>query len=167
MSKLLESSVIRKGLLPVVGAGLLLAVAATGVFADRPFGSRGIVPVAAGNDMPPSSGRYTMAPVDGGFLRMDTDSGVVSLCAKKEAAWRCETVPDDYRALQLENEALKKELSELRRDGPAGPTGKVEKKLELPSDEDIDKAFDKVDKYLRKFRELIEKHQGTDIPGKT
>ena len=128
-------------------------------------------PAAAGQatktaaDAPPASGRYTMAPVDGGFLRMDTDTGAVSLCAKKAAAWNCETVPDDYKAMQQENEALKRELSELRREG--GPTAKAERKLELPSEEEIDKAISQVEKYMRKFKGLIEKYQGPDAPGRT
>ena len=106
-----------------------------------------------------------MAPVDGGFLRMDTDTGAVSLCAKKPAAaWSCETVPDDYKALQEENAALKRDLAELRRDGGSG---KSERKLELPSEEEIDKAIGQVDKYLKKFRGLIEKYQSPDAPGRT
>jgi hypothetical protein len=55
-------------------------------------------------------------------------------------------------------------MAELRRDG--GP-GKSERKLELPSEEEIDKAITQFDKYLRKFKGLIEKYQGPDAPGRT
>jgi hypothetical protein len=121
-----------------------------------------------GADMPAASGRYMMTPVDGGFLRMDTDNGVVSHCAKKSAGWSCETVTDDYRALQQENEALRREMTQMRRDGTGGGTdAKAERKLELPSEEDIDKAIGKFDKYIRKFKDLIEKYQNPEAPGRT
>lgn len=129
-------------------------------------------------DRPPAgvagSGRYAMAPVDGGFLRMDTDTGVVSLCARKGGNWACETVPDDYKAIQKdvdrltqENAGLRKELADLRRDGPGVPAKPSERKLELPSEEDVDRAIGQLDKYLKKFKELIEKHTGGGVPDRT
>ena len=122
-------------------------------------------------DTPPASGRFVMQPVEGGFLRMDTDNGVVSLCGRKGSDWRCETVPDDYQALQKENEALKKQLAELRKEGagapPAASPGKPDRRSDWPTDEEIDKGFAKLDRYLRKFKELIEKHAGPDTPGRT
>lgn len=120
-------------------------------------------------DAPAASGRFVMTPVEGGFLRMDTDNGVVSLCARKGTDWRCETVPDDYQALQKENEALKRQLAELRKEGAPMPAlpGKTDRKSDWPTDEEIDKGFAKLDRYLRKFKELIEKHAGPDTPGRT
>jgi hypothetical protein len=116
-------------------------------------------------DVPPAAVRYSMTPVDGGFLRMDTDSGTVSLCAKKGDTWACETVPDDYKALQQENETLKRKLAQARRDGDG--TAKSGSKFELPSEEDVDKAISQMDKYIRKFRGLLEKYQGAEQPGRT
>ena len=121
----------------------------------------------------PASGRYAMTPVDGGFLRMDTDTGTVSLCARKTGNWSCETVPDDYKTIQKEadrlaheNASLRRELSELRRDG--GPPSKSsERKLELPSEEEVDKAIGQLEKYLKKFKGLIERQTGGEAPGRT
>lgn len=128
----------------------------------------GLVASAASNDPPAPAGRFTMAPVEGGVLRMDTDTGTVSHCARKGTAWACETIADDYKALQQENEVLKKELKDLRRDSKEGGThAKSDRKLELPSEEEIDKAISQIEKYLRKFKGLIEKHQGPDVPGRT
>ena len=133
-------------------------------------------PVADAAETSVTGGRFVMTPVDGGVLRMDTDSGVVSVCAKKGTDWRCDTVPDDYQALQKENEALKKQLGELRKDGaqagapqtgaPSVPS-RAERKSDWPTDEEIDKGFAKLDRYLRKFKELIEKHAGPETPGRT
>ena len=124
----------------------------------------------------PPNGRFAMAPVDGGFLRMDTDTGTVSLCAKKAGAWSCETVPDDYKTMQKdadrltqENATLRRELSELRREGSAtakSPAPSSDRKLELPSEEEIDKAIGQFEKYVKKFKDLIEKHSGVERPGR-
>ena len=118
-----------------------------------------------------AAGRFAMNPVDGGFLRMDTDTGTVSHCTKKGTGWACETVPDDYKALQQENEALKRELSQLRKEARTGGNqdAKSDRKFELPSEEEVDKALGQIDKYMRKFKGWIEKHQGQgqETPGRT
>jgi len=58
-------------------------------------------------------GRFTLAPVPEGFLRMDSRSGAVSLCTSN-GGWTCRVVPDERAALdneigrlQAENRALK------------------------------------------------------------
>jgi len=68
------------------------------------------------------NGRYTFSQVPDGMLRLDTRTGAVSLCAKKEAGFACNTVPDERLALeneiarlQRENGALKKDMSQARR----------------------------------------------------
>lgn len=126
-----------------------------------------------------SAGRFTMTPVEGGFLRLDSVTGAVSLCARKAGALSCDAVPDDRKAMQstldrltLENQDLRRELAELQKmvdkslDGPAGEAQKPKPRLELPSEEDIDKALSTVDRLLEKFRRLIEKHRDREA-GKT
>ena len=45
------------------------------------------------------NGRYTFSQVPDGMLRLDTRTGAVSLCARKEAGWSCNTVPDERQAV--------------------------------------------------------------------
>lgn len=123
----------------------------------------GISPAAE----PPStgdekSGRYTMQAVDGGFVRLDTATGDVSLCAKTGGAFECKPVKDD-RDLQREiarlvdeNKGLKAEVKRLDEmlglnGGPAKPSPK----LELPSEEDVDKALSYVERMFKKFRDKL------------
>ena len=157
----IQGRAIRGHAARVAGLSILLAAGSAFGLANEP-------------DRPatPSSGRYTMAQVDGGFLRMDTDTGTVSLCAKKGGSWSCESVADDYKAVQKdadrlaqENAALRRELAELRRDGGV-PAKSPDRKLELPSEEEIDKAIGQFEKYLKKFKDLIEKHSGRETPGR-
>ena len=86
-------------------------------------------------------------------------------------------MPDDYQALRKDADRLAQENADLRREngdlraGSVGPKaergGDRERgKLELPSEEEIDKAISQVDKYLKKFKGLIEKYGGRDEPGR-
>ena len=73
-------------------------------------------------------GRYKFSPAsDGSMLRLDTRTGNVSNCARRETSgWACYTVPDERDALdaeigrlQAENNRLKDELKQ--RDVAVGP----------------------------------------------
>lgn len=75
-------------------------------------------------------GRYTLVPMSGGFVRLDTRTGVVSHCENKGSGWACYVLPDEHAALdkeigrlQAENEKLKAQL--VARE----PAGKIQKDL--------------------------------------
>lgn len=132
------------------------------------------------------AGRYTMTPADGGFIRLDTLSGAMALCAKKDSEWACKPLPDtqqsqsrDIERLTAENKALKDEirrmeevmgLGDAKPGNPAPADGERPKGgLGLPSEKDVDKAFDYVQRMLKKFQEKmreLESGQGGGAPGK-
>ena len=76
------------------------------------------LPAAAQNGAPDSEGgRYTFNRVDDGYLRLDQQTGQVSLCNRRSVGWACYPVPDERAALeeeiarlQKDNAALKKEM---------------------------------------------------------
>ncbi len=124
------------------------------------------------------SGRYSMAPAGDGFVRLDTETGAMALCSRKNGNWACEPMPevnDERRQtierLEAENKALKEDLR--RADEALGlgdPRKEAEAKrpctqghLELPSEQDVDKAFDYFERMLKKFRERMRQLEG---PGK-
>lgn len=101
------------------------------------------------------TGRYVMKDVEGGFIRLDTGTGAVSLCRSLNEQWRCEPVADAEDALQdeinrlaEENAALQQKLSELT--GPQGQRS-IGPTLELPSEEDLDRIFGIVERFMRRF----------------
>lgn len=107
-----------------------------------------------------TSGRYSMAPTDGGFLRLDTLTGQVSFCTKKADQFACNPVEDNKTAtskeverLIQENKDLKTELAELRK---LGVKTEPQKSLELPSEEEVDKAVSIMKKIIRGFKDVIE-----------
>ena len=101
------------------------------------------------------TGRYVLKDVEGGFIRLDTQSGAVSLCRSLNEQWRCEPVADAEIALQdeinrlaEENAALQQKLAELT--GPQGQRS-IGPRLELPSEEDVDRIFGILERFMRRF----------------
>ena len=52
------------------------------------------------------AGRYTMTPADGGFIRLDTLSGAMALCAKQDSEWACKPMPDTQQSQSRDIERL-------------------------------------------------------------
>jgi uncharacterized protein (UPF0335 family) len=146
-------------------AAVFLAVAAAGVAAAASL--------AAPNDE--TDGRYTMSPADGGFIRLDRVTGVMTFCKRKDDQWACEPMADGSEALrreidrlEAENKALKSDKQHLEdmlgvgdqdkpgaksQDGATPPAGS----LEIPTEQDVDKMFDYIEGMVRKFKERIER----------
>jgi hypothetical protein len=106
--------------------------------------------LAAAPAMAQNTGRFTFQPVEGGLMRLDTETGHVSHCTKAGDSFACRSVADDRAAMQEEIDRLRRENEELRLGGkPANPgqTGR----LQLPSEEEIDKAMGLFEKMMRRM----------------
>lgn len=119
------------------------------------------------------AGRYTMTPADGGFVRLDTETGAMALCNKSSGQWACEPMPDtqqaqskDLQRLEAENKALREEIRQMEevmglgqpKPGEGGPRHGEERPkggMGLPSEKDVDQAFDYVQRMLKKFQEKM------------
>jgi hypothetical protein len=115
-------------------------------------------------------GRYTMTPTEGGFVRLDKETGAMTFCSGKEGDWTCKPMPDAGQKLQSridqlesENKVLKEErkLSETS-PGTAPPYGDTAPPappgdLEMPTERDVDKLFDYVEGMVKKFKERIQR----------
>jgi hypothetical protein len=142
------------------------------------------VPAAAEDAAPDSAGgRYSFikqADSQGtGYLRLDTQTGEVSLCSRKPVGFACEAAPEDravleneIERLQRENAALKKDLFSrglplppgampLAQDGGSqnGAAQNDPPTMRLPSDADIDRAVDFADRVWHRFIEAVERAQ--------
>ncbi len=153
--------------LPLTAVALLLAATLPGS--------------AANPAEPPAErpGRYIMQPVDGGALRMDSETGAMSLCTRRNGAFACEPVQDERTSqketerLTTENRDLKAEIKRLEemlglgeKPQAGNPPGRGpgnqqseerpvsrSPKFELPTEEDLDKALSYAERMLKKFRE--------------
>lgn len=121
-------------------------------------------------------GRYTMQPTEGGFIKLDTLTGVSSFCTKQADAWSCAAMPDGQQAMRDQIETLESEKKKLQEDvrrledafglsepgastTPDKPDEPPAPKAEIPKAEDVDKMFDYLESMVKKFKERIERLQ--------
>ena len=105
------------------------------------------------------AGRFTMRPTDEGMLRLDTQTGEVSLCSKATGNWACRSVPDERAALENEIDRLNAENRQLRAQlGKPGDTDKTKEAptLRLPTDREVAELKSFLQKMMREFKALLE-----------
>ncbi len=102
------------------------------------------------------NGRYTLSPVAGDFLRLDTRTGAVSTCSNN-GGWVCRIVPDERAALdseigklQAENQKLKEEL--VKGNSGAAPMPESNKRADAAPDN-----FDRLRADNQKLLALIDR----------
>ena len=130
---------------------------------------------AAQAQTPPSAGdadesRYIYNRVQDGFVRLDSRTGQVALCGRRNVGWTCEAVPEERAALEAEiarlqadNAALKKELlsqglalpGTIKPDAPPPVAKNPEPELKLPSNADLERAKSFVENVWRRMVEMI------------
>lgn len=131
--------------------------------------------LGAAPDRQEAGGRYQITPAEGGaFVRLDTHTGAVSVCQRKDGKWACEAVPDDRRALQGEITRLETENRELQSTvkrleellALPDPEGKQARRsgprLQVPTEEEVDRAMDYLERMVRKFRDRIRSFKDSD-----
>ncbi len=115
-----------------------------------------------------TSGRYTMSTTEDGVVRLDTQTGAMALCQRKDGKWACEDMDDSQRTLMSENDKLKAENKSLKDQVDhleetlglgenQAETPSPGAKLVLPSEADVDKAFDYFERMLNKLHERMDK----------
>lgn len=116
-------------------------------------------------------GRYTMTAQGDGMLRLDTQTGAVSLCTGRAGHWVCRSVADDRLALENEidrlsneNGALRAELAQRGIEVP--PQVKSQRNAPgswRPSDKKVEEFMMFFEKIMRRFKQIAESMQD-DVP---
>ncbi|HWK95595.1 MAG TPA: hypothetical protein VNR39_09235 [Pseudolabrys sp.] len=116
--------------------------------------------------VPPSTGRFSFAPAEGGYLRLDSATGQVSFCSQGTAGWTCQLAPDDRAALDAEIARLQGEVTKLKAEtaeaAPLRPqaeltprAGRDDSALRLPTREEMERARAAVERAWRHMVDMI------------
>ncbi|MBZ9935953.1 hypothetical protein LB518_06590 [Mesorhizobium sp. BR1-1-16] len=118
-------------------------------------------------------GRYTMVPADGGFVRLDTETGTVSHCRREseaiDAPWRCAAIPEAVLGEPGRLEALATRVDTL-----SAEVGRLSARLETiehdriepvtSGDPDFDRALGFSSELMRRFFGLMHEMKSGDAP---
>jgi hypothetical protein len=132
-----------------------------------------ILPAAAEDATPDSGGgRYTFNRVSEGFLRLDSQTGEVSVCSQRTVGWACQAVPEDRAVLENEIARLRRENASLKKDivtrGLPLPSGTMpeppalrdgDRLRSLGRNSDIDRMVAFVDRMWHRLVEAIAQAQ--------
>ena len=135
-------------------------------------------PAGADEAPPPDTagGRYVFAKEadrqGNGYVRLDTQTGEVSLCSQRAVGWACTAAPDDRAVfeneiarLRAENAALKKDLVTHGLPLPPGTTAESSSTqsnqltVQLPSDAQIARVMAFAARIWHRFVAAVERAQ--------
>jgi hypothetical protein len=76
-----------------------------------------IAPAFAADETPDNDhGRYSFSKIADGVLRLDMQTGDVSVCNQRTVGWACQAAPDDRAVLENEIARLRTENAALKKD---------------------------------------------------
>lgn len=108
--------------------------------------------------------RYRIEKTDDGYVRMDTDTGAMSICKERGEQLVCNLAADARAAYDEDVAALRKRVDALEHRLAA-----LEKSAEprvssaLPSNEEIDKTLGIMERFFRRFMDMakdLDKDEG-------
>jgi len=107
-----------------------------------------------------------MEKTEGGFVRLDTTTGEVSLCREQDGQIVCRMAADERAAFEKELDLLTKRVEALEK---GGATALSDAKPALPTDEEIDRTMSIMEKMMQRFMGIVknlEDGEEETAPGK-
>ncbi len=105
----------------------------------------------------PENEHFTMSPTEGGYLRMNKETGAVSFCAVKEGVATCRVGAEERVALEAEIDRLRKDNAVLgaQLKAAGGSAAGRPPPRATPSDEEFERALSFTERFLRRIMRLF------------
>ncbi len=107
----------------------------------------------------PAPGRYSMEKTDAGIIRLDTQTGEVSVCKETAGQVSCLMAADERAAYELELDLLTKRVESLEK---AMESGALASRPALPSNDEIDQVLGIMERMMQKFYGIVKNLEGKD-----
>lgn len=96
----------------------------------------------------PEGDRFTLQPVEGGFLRLNRDTGAVSYCQATGGVAVCRLGADERATLEAEIERLRAENDRLKAAAAQAPST-------MPGEQEFERALSFTERFLRRIIRLF------------
>ena len=115
------------------------------------------IPFAMAQDA--ATDRYTLEKSESGFVRLDRQTGAVTLCTEAGGTLTCRMAADERAAYDADLALLEKRVEALEKQIAEGAAAKGG---ELPSDAEIDRSIGIMERFMRSFFGLVQEFQGAE-----
>jgi hypothetical protein len=105
-----------------------------------------------------------MTPAEGGFLRLDTETGSVSFCSVKDGQSMCRAGVDEIAGLEAEVARLRQENAELKSKLSGAPAAQPKDSSGLPSEEEFDRTLSYAERFLRRIMKILREEAPDNKP---
>jgi hypothetical protein len=103
--------------------------------------------------------RYGLEKSQSGFVRLDRQTGAVTLCTEADGTLTCRMAADERAAYDEDLARLEKRVEALERQIADGTTARSG---DLPSDAEIDRSIGIMERFMRSFFGLVQEFQGQE-----
>ncbi len=107
-------------------------------------------PPPAANAPPSDCQRFSTTPIEGGFLRLDRETGAVSYCTVKDGVSACRVSAEEREALENEAARLRRENAELKSRLAVAPPPRA-----APSEEEFERALSFTERFIRRMMRVF------------
>lgn len=111
--------------------------------------------------------RYTVEKSESGFVRLDRQTGAVTLCTETEGTLTCRMGADERAAYDADLARLEQRVTALERQLASAPRATGEP---LPSDAEIDRSIGIMERFMRAFFNLVQEFRSEEakpLPNRT
>lgn len=104
------------------------------------------------------TGRFMMEKTDEGYVRMDTETGDISVCTAAGGQIVCKTAADERAAFQAQLDELEARIAVLERRLGAGNLPPPD--TGLPSEEEFERGLNYMERFMRRFMGIAREFEG-------
>ncbi len=93
--------------------------------------------------------RFQLEKTEQGIVRLDTQTGAMTLCRDENGTLACRMQPDERAAYEAELDRLEKRVTALEERLSHTPLNA------LPSDEEVDRSLSIMERFMRRFMAIV------------
>lgn len=110
-----------------------------------------LLPLAASAQQPQTN-RFQLQRTETGIVRLDTETGAMTLCRDENGTLTCRMQPDERAAYEQELDRLAKRVTALEERLSHTPPDALKA---LPSDAEVDRSLTIMEKFMRRFMAIV------------